>query len=560
MLLCRCLRAAAAAAVPLVAVGRLAFDGSKAGLQSVDKAHVERVIAEATRGSAFYESEQRKAAQRAVKNDALVARQRQFAGLSAAEQQPWHDRAAAAMAALEATRTFSRCFIHVDVDMFYAAVEEKMDPSLRERPFAVGSYAMLATSNYIARRYGVRSGMPGFIAKKLCPALYIRPPQFDLYRREAAVVRALGAHYDPGYVTVGLDELTMDVTDFLRRHPTRTADDVCTEFRRSVEAATQLTCSGGIAHTAAFAKIASNVQKPNGQHTLALRTRRAVLAYVRGMAVREVPGVGSATEQQLRALGIRTCGDLLEHRGELCYLFAEKTFTFYLSAGLGLVRTHVDRTKASHAALHTPLVPPGAAASPRPKSRARQTVAAAAAATISAVDRPPQKSTGKSVTVARGVASCNAFWCHLRRLTEGAHQVLVEQKTGTRHVCFCTTNRAFDHRSHSTTLPHVTDSFEELYAALEKVAQPYASQHRSIRLLGVSFTQLQPIPTRQRTTAATANTAVHRYPRRRRPAAPAPPPQTKTQRSRVKHAARQRSNVPSRSKQRATSKAKTGNH
>ncbi|CAG9577252.1 putative DNA polymerase kappa [Leishmania major strain Friedlin] len=227
--------------------------------------------------------------------------------------------------------------------MFYAAVEEKLDPSLRERPFAVGSYAMLTPSNYIARAYGVRSGMPGFIAKKLCPSLWIRPPHFDLYRREAAEVRVMGALYDPHYVAVGLDELTMDVTDYLRAHQDRSAQDVCAEFRRRVEAATQLTCSGGIAHTAAFAKLASNVNKPNGQHILTLRTREEVLAHVRDMPVRDVPGIGFATEQRLHALGVVTCKDFLARKAELCYLFREKTFAF-LPLGGPRTRAHPRRS------------------------------------------------------------------------------------------------------------------------------------------------------------------------------------------------------------------------
>ncbi|CBZ28514.1 putative DNA polymerase kappa [Leishmania mexicana MHOM/GT/2001/U1103] len=389
--------------------------------------------------------------------------------------------------------------------MFYAAVEEKLDLSLRERPFAVGTYAMLTTSNYIARTYGVRSGMPGFIAKKLCPSLWIRPPRFDLYRREAAEVRAIGAQYDPHYVAVGLDELTMDVTDYLRTHPDRSAEDVCAEFRRRVEEATQLTCSGGIAHTAAFAKLASNVKKPNGQHILALRTREEVLAYVRDMPVRDVPGIGFATEQRLHALGVVTCKDFLARKAELCYLFREKTFAFYLSVGLGLVRTHVDRSNAEREAA---TAPPSAAAATLPRSaahlksrppRASASQSPSALQAVVPVHRA-QKSTGKCVTLVRGVPSREAFWQHLRQLAQGAHDVLREQGTGTKHVCFYTTSRAFVPRSHAAMLSEVTNSFAKLYAALEKVAEPFAAQHREFRLIGVKFSKLQPLPAGRRST------------------------------------------------------------
>ncbi|KAG5500472.1 hypothetical protein JKF63_03565 [Porcisia hertigi] len=502
---CRCLcrvsasAAAAAAVVPSTshspstdAVGRLEFDASKAGLQKVDKAYVEKVIQDSTRGSAFYQSEQRKEGLRCWKIESLVAKQRQFLRLSAEEQHVYKARAKAVEKELEASRSFSRCFIHVDIDMFYAAVEEKLDPSLREQPFAVGSYAMLATSNYVARTYGVRSGMPGFIAKKLCPALRIRPLKFDLYRREAAAVRSIGAEYDPHYVTVGLDELTMDVTEYLRTHPDRLAEDVCAEFRRRVEEVTQLTCSGGISHTAAFAKLASNVNKPNGQYALYLRTRDEVLAHVKNIPVREMPGVGFATEKQLRALGIVTCKDFLKHKTELCYLFREKTFTFYLSIGLGLVHTHVDRRNAERTAATAPCLqtPPSSSALDQPATELTAAVLA----------RVAQKSASKCLTLMRGIPSRQAYWKHLRQLTKGAHAVLEEQSTATKHLSFHTTDRNFLSHSHSTMLPAVTNNFSVIHAALVEMARPFAGQHRQFRLIGVRFNKLQPLPTGTQTT------------------------------------------------------------
>jgi DNA polymerase kappa len=505
-------------------VGRLAFDASKAGLERVDKAHVERVIRAATANSAFCRSEQRKEAERAVRHHALVKKQRAFHRLPLAEQHVWAAKAEAVQAELEATRDFSRSFIHIDLDMFYAAVEEKYNPSLRERPFAVGSFAMLATSNYIARQYGVRSGMPGFIAKKLCPTLWIQPLHFDLYRAEATVVRSIAAAYDPHYVTVGLDELTMDVTDYLSRHSrsdsdsdalksrrsrTISADDICAEFRARVEAATQLTCSGGISHTAAFAKIASNVHKPNGQHTVTLRTREEVLWHVRDMPVRDVPGVGSATEQQLRALGITTCKDFLTHKAELCYVFREKTFTFYLSAGLGLVRTHVDRAIAERAE-QAPLtskeaVPVVVINAPNlvkhhGSAKARRGVMATATSTpkIAPALSPPllplQKSTGEAVTVSRGLPSPEAFRMRLRQLVKGAHAALLQQGAGTRHVCFTTIDHSFTEHSHSSTLPRLTASYTMLLKAIADLAEPFVSRHREFRLIGVNFRKLQRVP------------------------------------------------------------------
>ncbi|KPA85341.1 putative DNA polymerase kappa [Leptomonas pyrrhocoris] len=505
-------------------IGRLAFDASKAGLEKVDKAHVASVIQAATMGSAFYESEQRKEAERTVRHNALVAKQRVFRHLPRSEQQEWAVRAEAAAAALESTRDFSRSFIHIDLDMFYAAVEEKFNPSLRDRPFAVGSFAMLATSNYIARQYGVRSGMPGFIAKRLCPTLWIQPLHFDLYRAEAAAVRAIAATYDPFYVTVGLDELTMDVTSYLQRQRSTssssgtaamTAADVCAEFRARVESATTLTCSGGISHTAAFAKLASNVHKPNGQHEITLRTRAEVLQRVRDIPVRDIPGIGYATEQQLKSLGILTCKDFLSHQAELCYLFREKTFAFYLSAGLGLVRTHVDRAIAERAAQTSHMGSAGSTyaeckpASQEVKKRrsapdvhieTKTTARAAAACPVAAAPHASlpllQKSTGKSITVSRGLPSPAAFRLQLRQLVRGAHDVLVQQGAGTRHISFSTIDHSFRERRYSTTLPILTASYGSLCKAAASLAEPFVPRHREFRLIGVNFGKLQRMPAR----------------------------------------------------------------
>ncbi|VDN44526.1 unnamed protein product [Gongylonema pulchrum] len=103
------------------------------------------------------------------------------------------------------------------MDAFFAAVEMRDDPSLRDIPMAVGSDSMLSTSNYVARRYGVRAAMPGFIAKKLCPALKIVIPSFGKYRKASLEVRKIFREYDPYFSMGSLDEAYMDLTDCLQK-------------------------------------------------------------------------------------------------------------------------------------------------------------------------------------------------------------------------------------------------------------------------------------------------------------------------------------------------------
>ncbi|XP_040197188.1 DNA polymerase kappa isoform X2 [Rana temporaria] len=121
---------------------------------------------------------------------------------------------------LERRRDLNRVIVHVDMDAFYAAVEMRGNPELKEKPMAVGSMSMLSTSNYLARRFGVRAAMPGFIAKKLCPNLIIVPLNFDKYREVSKEVREIFAEYDPNFLPLSLDEAYLDITDHLEERLT----------------------------------------------------------------------------------------------------------------------------------------------------------------------------------------------------------------------------------------------------------------------------------------------------------------------------------------------------
>ena len=110
---------------------------------------------------------------------------------------------------------FTRTIVHVDMDAFYAAVEMRDDPKLKNVPMAVGGNSMLSTSNYLARKFGVRAAMPGFIAKKLCPNLVIVPSHFDKYRAVSSEIRAIFKEYDPNFSPMSLDEAYLDLTEYL---------------------------------------------------------------------------------------------------------------------------------------------------------------------------------------------------------------------------------------------------------------------------------------------------------------------------------------------------------
>ncbi|KDD71903.1 impB/mucB/samB UV-protection protein, partial [Helicosporidium sp. ATCC 50920] len=176
------------------------------------------------------------------------------------------------------------------MDAFFAAVEARDNPSLADRPFAVGGMSMISTANYVARRFGVRSAMPGFIAVKLCPELVFIQPNFDKYAAASAEARKVFAEYDPAFSSWSMDEASLDATEHCRRTG-QSGAEVAQAIRDKVRAQTRLTCSVGVAPNRMLAKICSDTNKPDGQFVVP-PVRRAVLDFVGGMSVRKVPGIG----------------------------------------------------------------------------------------------------------------------------------------------------------------------------------------------------------------------------------------------------------------------------
>ena len=191
---------------------RVKLDDTKAGMKGLDKEKINKIILDASKGSKFYQNEQRREAELAAKIRVTLDNLRR---LPKSEIVKATKRADAIFEATEASRDFARTIVHVDMDCFYAAVHMRDDPSLKKIPMAVGGIGMLSTSNYIARRFGVRAAMPGFIAKKLCPELVIIPSDFPKYNAVAAVVRGVIAEYDAEFESAGCDEAYLDLTRHL---------------------------------------------------------------------------------------------------------------------------------------------------------------------------------------------------------------------------------------------------------------------------------------------------------------------------------------------------------
>lgn len=202
-----------------------------------------------------------------------------------------------------------RKIIHVDMDCFFAAVEMRDNPSLRDIPIAIGGSrvqrGVISTANYPARKYGVRSAMPTAMALKLCPHLILLPGRFDAYREASNQIREIFSRYTTLIEPLSLDEAYLDVTDSLHCHGSATL--MAEEIRQTIFRETHLTASAGVAPVKFLAKIASDLNKPDGQYVIAPAD---VPAFLRTLPLGKIPGVGKVSAAKLETLGLRTCEDV----------------------------------------------------------------------------------------------------------------------------------------------------------------------------------------------------------------------------------------------------------
>ncbi|VDO03454.1 unnamed protein product [Rodentolepis nana] len=440
----------------------------KAGMEGLDSETINKIIEENSKGSKFYENERRRGA---ILKEQVEEKLAKLRSLTPSDIEAGEKEADKLLRNFSAERRFDRCIIHIDMDAFYAAVEMRDDPSLRLKPLAVGSQSMLSTSNYLARRYGVRAAMPGFLGKKLCPQLTIVPPDFVKYTEVSRTVRSvLGEYCDggaSGLVVMSLDEVYLNITQHLKQRadwpPDRrtywprvapktpllvckcaknnadstvadllvtssasnspskfastssnqgnsrssttssttacsntppstislvvgkdealatcllcgmliktgprvfgtSAEEAVREMRFRVFCATKLTCSAGIAPNSLIAKIASDLNKPNGQYSIE-PTLEAIEAFISSLPIRKVghiipcehwvvplflfgaesggyksakvPGIGYVTECKLKAFGVEMIVDLWKKRGALYHLTSPTAMHYYMRITLG---------------------------------------------------------------------------------------------------------------------------------------------------------------------------------------------------------------------------------
>jgi DNA polymerase-4 len=249
--------------------------------------------------------------------------------------------------------TGTRKIIHIDMDAFYASVEQRDNPELRGKPVAVGgaqARGVVAAASYEARKFGVHSAMPSITARRKCPELIFVAPRFDAYKAISLQIRSIFAEYTPTIEPLSLDEAYLDVTENLKGIASATI--IAEEIRARIRTELQLTASAGVSYNKFLAKLASDYRKPDGLFVI---TPDMGPEFVKTLPVRKFHGVGPATATKMQRLGIATGIDL---KGQtLAFLqqhFGKAGSYFYRAArGVDERPVRADRARKSVGAENT---------------------------------------------------------------------------------------------------------------------------------------------------------------------------------------------------------------
>jgi DNA polymerase-4 len=249
--------------------------------------------------------------------------------------------------------TGSRKIIHIDMDAFYASVEQRDNPELCGKPVAVGGSGergVVAAASYEARKFGVHSAMPSVTARRRCPELIFVKPRFDAYKAISDQIRQIFAEYTPTIEPLSLDEAYLDVTENLKGIISATR--IAEEIRARIRAETELTASAGVSYNKFLAKLASDHRKPDGLFVI---TPEMGPVFVEALLVRKFHGVGPATAKKMKRLGIETGLDLRAQSLAFLQQHFGKIGSYYYWAARGVDERPVraDRIRKSVGAENT---------------------------------------------------------------------------------------------------------------------------------------------------------------------------------------------------------------
>lgn len=236
-----------------------------------------------------------------------------------------------------------RKIIHIDMDAFYASIEQRDDPQLRGKPVAVGGSrqrGVVAAASYEARKYGVKSAMPSVVAKRKCPGLVFVRPRFEEYRKVSNTIHEIFHEYTDVVEPLALDEAFLDVTD--NKKQMDIATDIALQIKKEIKEQTGLTASAGVSFNKFLAKIASDYNKPDG---LFIIKPNQAEKFIEGLEVRKFFGVGAVTADKMHKMGIATGKDLKDWSLEALIRNFGKSGGFFYNIARGIDKREVNPSR-----------------------------------------------------------------------------------------------------------------------------------------------------------------------------------------------------------------------
>ena len=343
-----------------------------------------------------------------------------------------------------------RIIFHVDMDHFFTAIEEREHPEIRGRPVVVGAdpkegngRGVVSTSNYEARKYGVKSGIPITRAWRLCPDAVYLPVNYRLYQKVSAQIMAILRSYADKFEGWGFDEAFLDMTQ-RTKGDYQEAEKLAQKIKKHIYEKERLTCSIGVGPNKLVAKIGSDFKKPDGLTIVRAEEAKAFLA---PLNVRRLLWVGKKTEGRLNKLGIQTIGDLAEYDASvLVEKFGVAGTQLYLSA------QGIDNSEVQ--------------------------------------ERWERKSMSREVTFEEDTSDLDLIFDTVDAISEDLHQELVASNFTFKTTTIKIRYENFETHTHGKTLHFFTDRMKDIQKSSRELLQDYLRSDRKVRLIGVRLSNL----------------------------------------------------------------------
>ena len=342
-----------------------------------------------------------------------------------------------------------RFIFHLDMDHFYTAVEERENPALKGKPVVVGAdpkegkgRGVVSTSNYEARKSGLRSGMPISQAYRLCPNAVYLPPNFPLYIRVSSEIMTIARKYADKFEQWGIDEAFLDVTEKVKDWAE--AESLARQIKKEIQDTEHLTASIGVGPNKLLAKIASDFQKPDG---LTLVREEEAEKFLEPLPVRKLLWVGKKTEAKLKELGVNTIGELARYDPT-----ALSSMFGVIGLQLHLMAKGFDRSEVE--------------------------------------ERFGVKSLSHETTFEEDTDDSTVIFQVLNGLCEAVQRETTDQKLLFRTVTVKIRYQGFETHTKSKTLPRLTNRVEDLKKTAKELIVPYVRSDKKMRLIGVRVSSL----------------------------------------------------------------------